>query len=94
MPLEIDGEVVGSVARQHLGALQPFVLVLFVDDRKVVLRVAASERDATLARINAQLRTQGLITAWRDEPYALPDARGRASLATLERAAHCASGAP
>jgi 8-oxo-dGTP pyrophosphatase MutT (NUDIX family) len=87
LPFEIAGEVVGSVARTHLGALQRFTPALRIDRHKVTLQVAAAERTGTLAQINHQLRALGLIKAWRDEPYALPGAAGTASLATIERAA-------
>lgn len=87
VPFEIDGEVVGSVARRHLEALLPFAPALHLDDDRVTLRVAAPARDATLAHLNRRLRAQGLIVAWRDEVFPLPDARGTASLASIERAA-------
>ena len=40
-----------------------------------------------MAHINQRLREQGLIVAWRDEQFALPDAQGEATLARIERAA-------
>jgi len=87
VPFEIAGETVGSVARQHLSALQPFAPALRIEGHRVRLQVAAGERTDTLAQINHRLRASGLIKAWRDEPYALPGATGRDSLTTIERAA-------
>ena len=87
VPFAIAGEAVGSVARQHLSALQPFVPALRLESHRVTLHVAADERDDTLAHINQQLRVAGLIKGWRDEPYALPAADGTTRLARIERAA-------
>ena len=52
----------------------------------LALRLPSDERDARLAEIHATLRDEGLITAWRDEPYPLRDVAG-GEHATIERAA-------
>lgn len=76
------GPVLGSVALGHLEALQEwpdaFELLRAVDGapRVLVLRLPAPARDARLAQIHARLREDGLITAWRDEPYPLRDRSG------------------
>ncbi len=86
------GPVLGSVALQHLEALQAwpdaFVLLAAADGapRALALRLPAQARDARLAQIHARLRDDGLITGWRDEPYPLRDRSG-GEHGTLERAA-------
>jgi 8-oxo-dGTP pyrophosphatase MutT (NUDIX family) len=84
--------VLGSVALRHLEALREwpdaFELLRGVDGapRMLVLRLPAPARDARLAQIHARLRDDGLIVAWRDEPYPLRD-RGGGEHGLVERAA-------
>ena len=86
------GPVLGSVAIHHLGALRAwpdaFELLAAPDGspRALALSLPASGRDARLARIHARLRADGLIVAWRDEPYPLRDRAG-GEHGTIERAA-------
>lgn len=87
VPFFVDDARVGSVARAHLAALAPFAPELSVGPDRVRLRAAAPRRDAVLAAINAALREQGLIRAWRDETYPLIDPATMRLLARLERAA-------
>ena len=87
VPFLIDGRVVGSVACAHLENLRAFQGELLVADDRVALTVAAAARDATLATLNARLRAQGLIRAWRDETYPLVDPLSQRVLARFERAA-------
>jgi 8-oxo-dGTP pyrophosphatase MutT (NUDIX family) len=49
------------------------------------LVVPAAERSDALAHMGLALREQGLVRAWRDEPYGLWDAHGQAH-AQIERA--------
>lgn len=86
VPFAIDGRVVGSVAVEHLPALRRFA-ALQVQADGVALVGPAAARDEQLARIHDTLRADGLILAWRDEPFALPDPRTLAPLARIERAA-------
>lgn len=90
VPLRIDGAEVGSVACAHLDALRTLSLSLSlplqVDSAAVTLLAPADRRDACLAELNAALRARGLIRAWRDEPYPLPDPATQRVLATIERA--------
>ncbi len=87
VPFLIEDLAVGSVAAAHLDALRRWAPALQVHDDRVSLRVPAAERDATLAGINAGLRAQGLIRAWRDETYPLVDPSSLRLLARIERAA-------
>jgi len=86
------GPVLGSVAVDHLPALREwpdaFELLVAPDGapRALALRLPAPVRDARLAQIHARLRDEGLIVAWRDEPYPLRDRAG-GEHGTIERAA-------
>lgn len=87
VPFLIDGVEAGSVAREHLPALQPFADRLRIGPDFVSLATPAEGRDAALATINAALRAQGLVRAWRDETYPVVDPRSQCLLACIERAA-------
>ena len=87
LPFFVGDTRVGSVARAHLPALQAWPQWLQVDATRLSLRVAPGTLDDVLARINAALRAQGLIRAWRDEPFGLLDPASGTKLATMERAA-------
>src|SRR4051812_13028928 len=78
--------VLGSVARAHLPRLRAFPDAFAETGGGLALRLPADERDGRLAEIHAVLRDEGLILAWRDEPYPLRDADG-GEHATIERAA-------
>jgi 8-oxo-dGTP pyrophosphatase MutT (NUDIX family) len=81
VPFVLNGVRVGSVARAHLAALRS--LGVAASDHGVTLQATG----ATLAALNSALRTQGLILAWRDEPFAIFDPATGARLGTMERAA-------
>jgi len=85
VPFRVDGRAVGSVARTHLPALRAWPDWLRANEDGVTL--TAVDRDAALAVMNAVLREQGLIRAWRDETFALFDPVSVAPLARMERAA-------
>jgi 8-oxo-dGTP pyrophosphatase MutT (NUDIX family) len=86
VPFSAGGEVVGSVARAHLAALAAWPQWLEAGLAGVRLLAPHAERDTAFAQMNAALRTQGLIVAWRDEPFALFSPATGAVLATFERA--------
>lgn len=86
-PFLVDGERVGSVDEAHLSALQPWGRWVEVGAEAVVLAVAPSDRDAVFAEMNHRLRTQGLIRAWRDEPFPLLSPTTGGVMAVFERAA-------
>jgi 8-oxo-dGTP pyrophosphatase MutT (NUDIX family) len=83
----VGGAVVGSVAVAHLGALRHWARWMSVSDAAVELRVEASARSDVLAEVNAHLRDDGLIVAWRDETYPVVTRLGELPLALIERAA-------
>lgn len=81
-----DGEHVGSVDEAHLAALQPWSRWMEVREQAVVLTAGAKDREAVLAEVNARLHEQGLIRAWRDEPFPLLSPATGQALAVFERA--------
>ncbi|HET9976393.1 MAG TPA: DUF4743 domain-containing protein [Burkholderiaceae bacterium] len=85
-PFRIGPAVVGSVAEAHLPALARWPHWLAVHPGAIELRVGADARDTALAAINARLRAEGLIRAWRDETYPVLARTGGAPLALIERA--------
>jgi 8-oxo-dGTP pyrophosphatase MutT (NUDIX family) len=82
----VDGEAVGSVALAHLAVLGRWRGALAVDTEAVTLQLPRAERDAWFTEVNAALRAEGLIRAWRDEIFALFAPGSGAVLALLERA--------
>jgi 8-oxo-dGTP pyrophosphatase MutT (NUDIX family) len=90
--MDEGGPVLGSVAIAHLAALRAwpdaFEWLASADGapRALALRLPAPVRDARLAQIHAALHADGLIVAWRDEPYPLRDRDG-GEHGTIERAA-------
>ena len=85
VPFMIDGLAVGSVAATHIDALHGWPQWLAADHTGV--RLVAADRNTALAGVNAALRQQGLIVAWRDETYAIVERFGAPPLALIERAA-------
>ncbi|TDM09141.1 MAG: DUF4743 domain-containing protein [Ideonella sp. MAG2] len=79
---------VGSVSDAHLQALAawPQWVHLTADAVCLTLGDSPEARTRHWADMNAGLRAQGLIRAWRDEPYGVWDAQGVCH-ATIERAA-------
>jgi 8-oxo-dGTP pyrophosphatase MutT (NUDIX family) len=89
VPFRIDGHVVGSVARDHLGAVAALIrgdARWSANGAAVALHAEPGSRDAAFADLNAGLRAAGLIRAWRDEPYPVFASGTATVLARLERA--------
>jgi 8-oxo-dGTP pyrophosphatase MutT (NUDIX family) len=85
-PFFVDGERVGSVDESHLAALRPWPQWVEVRPEAVVLTAGEPERDAVFTEMNHSLRAQGLIRAWRDEPFPLLSPTTGRVLAVFERA--------
>jgi 8-oxo-dGTP pyrophosphatase MutT (NUDIX family) len=85
-PFLIDGRPVGSVAEAHLDALARWPAAFERNAQGLHLRTAPDGRNALLAQVNAALRADGLVRAWRDETYAIVAAPGQPPLALIERA--------
>ena len=95
VPLHVEGLRVGSVDVadvERLAAWPQWIAVEAAGSATgpalaaVHLVAPRCTRDAALAEMNAQLRKQGRIRAWRDEPFSLFDPRDARVLATFERA--------
>jgi len=84
VPFHIAGARVGSVAEAHLPALQRWPR--WIDVEQQALHLRAADATAALADINASLRAEGLIVAWRNETYPVLTRAGEAPLALIERA--------
>jgi len=78
---------VGSVARAHARALGRWPQWLHTGDDHITLTAPPAARAEALATLNDALRADGLIVAWRDEPFPLFDVHGRALGVSMERAA-------
>ena len=77
----------GSVARPHTRVLRRWPHWVQVTDERVALVAPAAARADALAEMNHALRAEGLIVAWRDEPFPLFDVNGRVLGVSMERAA-------
>jgi 8-oxo-dGTP pyrophosphatase MutT (NUDIX family) len=87
VPFSVGECAVGSVARAHLAALRAWPHWLQVADDGVTLIAEPHTQRQALAQVNAALRQQGLIRAWRDEAFALFDPQRGTRLTSMERAA-------
>lgn len=87
LPFWVDDVAVGSVAVAHLPVLARCPQRLAVNAHGCFLRASLPDRNAALAEVNAYLRAEGLIVAWRDETFAVLTDLGQAPLALIERAA-------
>jgi len=80
----------GSVSAADVDALRAFPDAISVVEaaagQEVELHLGQERRDARLAEIHAELRLQGRIRAWRDEPYPLRGGDGQVH-GVVERAA-------
>ena len=85
----VDGAAVaiGSVARAHIGVLQRWPQWLRVGDAGVQLTPPRAAWAEALAEMNLALRGEGMIRAWRDEPFTLFSTTGDALGVAMERAA-------
>ncbi len=88
VPLVVRGRTVGSVAAAHLPVLDAWPRAFErTADGALVVTAGAAGLEALFDEVNRALRTQGLIRAWRDEPFALFDPDSGTVLARIERAA-------
>ncbi len=87
LPFVVGHEVVGSVAAAHLNALRRWPGWIDTPPHGAKLVVPPAARSEALAVMNQTLRNDGLIVAWRDEPFSLWSAAGDVELAVIERAA-------
>ncbi|HEV8690574.1 MAG TPA: DUF4743 domain-containing protein [Ideonella sp.] len=84
-PFMLGGRRVGSVDAAGRSALAAWPAWFESAGSTIECRLPSGECDGAFAEVNAALRKQGLIRAWRDEPFVLWDEAGRAA-AVIERA--------
>ncbi len=87
LPLQLDGQVVGSVAIACLDALREHAPWLVLRDGALTTALAGAALDAAFAQTHRALQRIGLVTGWRDETYSIVPAFGAPPLARIERAA-------
>ena len=87
VPFFIADHQVGSVAHAHVAALRRWPQWLRAAPSRIELIAPGAARNDALETINATLRQEGLVRAWRDERYAVVSLRTGQRLARTERAA-------
>jgi 8-oxo-dGTP pyrophosphatase MutT (NUDIX family) len=89
-PLVVDGEPVGWLDDRRARRLAGFTDVFTVDDRQLSFLPALAtpaQRTLELERVARTLAREGLLTAWRNERYAVAARPGGAPRFEIERAA-------
>ncbi len=89
-PLRIDGTVAGLIAPERAARLARFdaVFVVAADEVAFAPSLDSSEaRSEALARVTRTLATEGALSPWRDERYAVGPALDAPPWFLLERAA-------
>ena len=89
-PFHVDGMHVGFVRHDMAEAIRPYADVFVVDGRVVVLAPwlkGFQERTAAVEGVLRPLANKGIMSPWRDEPYAVTPAFGAPALFAMERAA-------
>ena len=89
-PLVVDGEPVGWLDDRRARRLAGFMDVFTVNERQLTFVPALAtpaQRTLALKRVARTLAREGLLTAWRNEHYAVAAKPGGPSLFEIERAA-------
>jgi 8-oxo-dGTP pyrophosphatase MutT (NUDIX family) len=87
---EVDGDHVGFVRQDMAEAVRPYADVFQVNERAVVLSPRLrgfKERTGAVEAVLKAIKSKGIMSPWRDEPYAVTPAFGAPPLFTMERAA-------
>src|SRR5436309_3138537 len=90
VPLMVGHDIVGWLTPQRALRLAQLPSVFRVSSERIDLAAQLNTRAArtdALADVTRTLATEGALTAWRDERYAVAARRGDNSLFELERAA-------
>jgi hypothetical protein len=90
LPLRAAERRFGWVRPEFAAVLARFGGVFVCEPRRVSLAEALATpaaRTEALGRVAAQLRDEGLVTGWRDEPYEIYAETSGEPLARIERAA-------
>jgi 8-oxo-dGTP pyrophosphatase MutT (NUDIX family) len=89
-PFQVDGVHIGFVRQDMAEALLPYADTFEVTERSVRLNARLHGFDQRTAAVDAALRAvarTGIVSAWRNEPYAVTSAFGAPALFIMERAA-------
>lgn len=87
---EVNGNHIGFVRQDMADAVRPYADVFAVSDRAVVLNSRLrtfEERTKIVDAVLRSIKSKGIMSPWRDEPYAVTPAFGAQALFAMERAA-------
>ena len=89
-PFHVDGQLAGYVRHDMAEAIRPYADVFQVNEQGVVLAPhlgAFDQRTAAVDRVLRRVKDMGIMSPWRDEPYAVTASPGGPALFIIERAA-------
>ena len=89
-PFQVGGVHIGFVRHDMAEAIKPYADVFQVSERTVVLDPRLSkfeERTEAVGSVLKKLKSKGIMSPWRDEPYAVTPAFCAPALFAMERAA-------
>lgn len=87
---QVNGDHIGFVRQDMAEAVRPYADVFEVGERAVVLSPRLRtfrDRTAAVEAVLKTLKHEGIMSPWRDEPYAVTPAFGAPALFAMERAA-------
>ena len=90
LPFYLDDQPLGAIHRERLSLFSAYPSVFVHTERGLTLHpslVGVKARSAAVTSLLKAWHTQGIITAWRDEPYRIATRYGAEPLLLLERAA-------
>ena len=97
VPFCAAGVAIGQIKREFVESIAKFGDVFEIDDASVALTAnlrSYEERTLAMARVLDELRIEGLVPGWRDEPYPAGPAFNAPPLFEMERAAVPLFGVP
>lgn len=97
VPFCVAGLAIGQIKRDFVESIAKFGNVFEIDDASVALTAnlrSYEARTQAMARVLDELRIEGLVPGWRDEPYPAGPAFNAPPLFEMERAAVPLFGVP
>ena len=97
LPFRVAGVAIGHIKGEFVPSIARFGDVFDIDDTSVALMAnlrSYEERTQAMARVLDELRNEGLVPGWRDEPYPAGPAFSAPPLFEMERAAVPLFGVP
>ncbi|HXF54207.1 MAG TPA: DUF4743 domain-containing protein [Hyphomicrobiaceae bacterium] len=89
-PFHVDGVHIGFVRQDMAEAVRPYANTFHVSEKAVVLNPelrSFDQRTAAVERVLKALSDSGIMSPWRNEPYAVTPAFGARAMFAMERAA-------